>query len=108
MTPKQAHGTPFMGTATHATAASKEISAVAGKRHYVTDFLVASDKDGAVFTIKEGTTTIWQGVIEITAGGTSIVSHSFQQPIYGSVGAKITIAIDGTARCDVNVSGFTA
>lgn len=107
MTPLQAHGTPFMGTATHATAASKEIAAVTGKRHYITDFTVATDKDGAVFTIKDGTTTIWQGVIEITAGGTSVVTHAFQQPIWGSVGAAITIAIDGTSRCDVNISGFT-
>jgi len=107
MLPNQQFGTPFQGTATHATAASKEITAVTGKRHYVTDFTVATDKDGAVFTIKDGTTTIWQGVIEITAGGTSIVTHSFAQPIVGSVGAAITIAIDGTARCDVNISGFT-
>lgn len=107
MTPQQSHGTPFQGTATHATAASKEIAAVTGKRHYVTDFMVATDKDGAVFTIKDGDTTIWQGVIEITAGGTSVVHHTFQQPIYGSKGAAITIAIDGTSRCDVNIAGFT-
>ncbi len=96
-----------MGTHTHAIAATKEITAVTGKRHYVTDFTVATDKDGAVFTIKDGSTTIWQGVIELTTGGTSIVTHSFQQPIWGSVGAAITIAIDGTARCDVNIAGFT-
>ncbi len=96
-----------MGTATHATAASKEIAAVSGKTHYVTDFMVATDKDGAVFTIKDGTTTIWHGVIEITAGGPAVISHSFVVPIQGSVGAAITIAIDGTSRCDVNIAGFT-
>lgn len=96
-----------MGTHTHGTAATKEIAAVTGKRHYVTDFMIASDKDGAVFTIKDGSTTIWQGVIELTAGAPGIVTHRFQQPIWGSVGAAITIAIDGTARCDVNIAGFT-
>ena len=107
MTAKQSHGVPFMGTHTHATAATKEIAAVSGKRHYVTDFTVATDKDGAVFTITQGSTVIWQGIIEIRTGGTGIVTHSFQQPIWGAKGATITIAIDGTARADVNIAGFT-
>jgi|TARA_Y100000310_G_scaffold107269_2_gene105737 hypothetical protein len=107
MDTKQSHGVPFQGTHTHATAATKEIAAVTGKRHYVTDFTIATDKDGAVFTIKDGSTTIWQGIIEIGAGGTSVVTHSFQTPIRGSSGAAITIAVDGTSRADVNISGFT-
>lgn len=105
--PKQLNGTPFMGTHTHGTAATKTITGVTGKRHYITDFLVATDKDGAVFTIKDGSTTIWQGIIEIGAGGNSVIHHSFIQPIYGSKGADIVIAIDGSARCDVNIAGFT-
>ena len=107
MTPKQAHGAPFMGTATHATAASVTIAAVSGKIHYVTDFLIATDKDGAIFTIKQGSTEIWQGIIEISAGGTSVVAHSFEQPIWGVAGAAIVIAVDGSSRCDVNIAGFT-
>ena len=102
------HGTPFQGTHTHATAATKEIAAVTGKRHYVTDFSVSTDKDGAVFTIQDGSTTIWQGVFEISAGGSSIIHHTFKTPIVGSVGAAITIACNGTARADVNISGYTA
>lgn len=96
-----------MGTATHATAATKTIAGVSGKRHYVTDFTVATDKDGEIFTIKDGGTVIWQGIIEIGTGGTSVVTHSFQQPIWGSKGATIVIAIGGNARCDVNIAGFT-
>lgn len=97
-----------MGTATHATAATVTIAAVTGKIHYVTDFMVASDKDGAVFTIKQGSTAIWQGIIEIGSAGMPVINHSFVQPIYGTVGSTIVIAIDGSARCDVNIAGFTA
>ena len=107
MIPKQAHGVPFQGTHTHATAATKTIAAASGKRHYITDFLVATDKDGAIFTIKDDTTIIWQGIIEIGAGGNSVVHHSFVQPLVITKGKAITIAIDGSARCDVNIAGFT-
>ena len=107
MLPKQAYGKPFQVTHTHGTAAVATEAAATGKRHYITDIMVSSDKDGARLLVKQGTTTIWQASLKTAATGQSILSHSFRQPLIGALGATVSVQIDGTTICEANIAGFT-
>lgn len=102
-----AHGVPFSVTHTHASAAIATKAAVAGKRHYITDIMVSSDKDGALLQVKQGTTVIWQASLKTAATGQSILSHSFQVPLIGAKGALVSVQIDGSSICEANIAGFT-
>lgn len=96
------HGDPFKGTATHGTLAKVTISAVAGKQHYLTDVSVSSDKSGAILLIKDGTTVIWQAQVDA-----DFYNHKFAVPIMASVGALLSVEVDGTSVCKANASGVT-
>ena len=102
-TPKQLHGVPFQGTTTHATAAVATITAVTGKAHFITDIAASSDKAGAIVVVKQGTTVIWQ--IQLAANDR--LDHSFVTPLEGAIGALVSIEVDGTSACKVNIAGFT-
>ena len=99
----QENGTPFSVTATHATGAVATKSGTAGLKSFITDISGSSDKAGALLLVKDGTTTIWQEII----GATTPYHHSFAQPLSGSVGADISITVDGTSLCKSNVAGYT-
>lgn len=94
-------GTPFSETATHATAAVATRAGVAGKQYFVTDIEVSSDKAGAICLVKQGTTTLFQ--LQVGAGN---FGHSFSVPLRGVVGALVSVEIDGTSACKVNMQGF--
>jgi len=96
------HGDPWQDTATHATLAKITIAAVAGSQHYITDVSVSSDKSGSILLIKNGTTVIWQ--VQIDA---DFYEHSFNVPLKSSVGALLSVEIDGTSACKANASGIT-
>jgi len=105
---RQSHGVPFRETHTHATVALATIAAVAGKRHYITDMAVSSDKDGAVVQVKDGSTVIWQmNLTNAVTGGPYIYWHSLVVPLIGSKGAAVSITIDGSSVCKANLAGFT-
>lgn len=97
----QEFGTPFSETATHATAAVASHTAVAGKKYFITDIAVSSDKAGAICLVKQGTTTIWQMQV-----GASFYSQKFIIPLAGAVGALVSVEIDGTSACKANISGY--
>ena len=104
----QQYGRPFSVTHTHATQALATKAAIAGKRHFITDIAVSSDKDGAVMQVKDGTTVIWQiNVTNAVTGGPYIYDHSFVAPLIGTKGAAISITIDGSSVCKANIAGFT-
>jgi len=94
-------GTPFSETATHATAAVASHAAATGKKYFITDVAVSSDKAGAILLIKQGTTTIWQLQI-----GASFTKHHFDVPLAGAVGALVSAEIDGTSACKANIAGY--
>lgn len=104
---QQQHGVPFVVTHTHATAAKATKAAVAGKAHYITDIMVATDKDDTIMLVKQGTTTIWQGSVETVATGQNVISHTFQTPLIGAIGALVSVEITGTSICQANIAGFT-
>ena len=95
-------GDPQQGTATHATLAKVTFTAVAKQQHYLTDIAVSSDKAGAIVLVKDGTTVIWQLQI-----GASFYGHRFSIPLKASVGALLSVEIDGTAACKANAVGVT-
>lgn len=99
---KLQHGDPFQSTATHATLAKTTISAVAEKQHFLTGITVSSDKSGAILLVKDGTTVIWQ--VQVDA---DFYSHEFGVPLKASVGALLSVEIDGTSACKANASGVT-
>jgi len=101
-TPKQAHGKPFQVTATHATAAEASKAAATGKVHYITDAAASSDKAGSILLIYDGTTVIWQE--QVGAGHCEL---HFVNPLKGTSGVAVSVAIDGTSACKANLSGFT-
>lgn len=102
MIPKQAHGDPFQATDTDATNPTATIAAVSGKTHYITDISVSSDKDGAIILVKDGTTVIWQDIVDA-----NFYTHSFQTPLKGSKGALVSVEVDSTAAGKANIAGFT-
>jgi len=96
------NGAIFNLVHTHATAATIAAAATEEKSHYVTDIIVSSDKAGSVCTLTDGTTTIG---FQVGAGN---FGYQFKTPFKGAVGAAVTIAIDGTSVCKVNMCGVTA
>lgn len=107
MTNKGNHGSPISATATHATSAVASQAAVAGKTHYITDISGSSDKAGSKILVKDGTTTIWQDNILVTAAGACSYNHTFDMPLKCSSGALASVTVDGTAICNANLSGFS-
>ena len=106
-TSQQLHGDFFSATHTHATAAVATKAAVSGKKHYITDIMVATDKNDAIMLVKQGTTTIWQASVETVATGQNVIAFSFQTPLVGAIGALVSIEITGTSICQANIAGFT-
>lgn len=103
MTRGQESGTPYSQTATHATSAVATQTGVAGKKSFIVDISGSSDKAGALILVKDGSTVIWQDRISSSGG----YEHQFGEPLAGTVGADISITVDGTAMCNANVSGYT-
>ncbi len=101
------NGKPFSVTTTHATAAVATKAAAAGKRHYITDIAASSDKAGALLIVKQGTTVVWQLQVATTAAGINAITHRFETPIEADAAALVSIEIDGTSACNVNIAGFT-
>ena len=101
-TNKQLNGEPFNATHTHATAAVAAKAAATGKTHYITDAAASSDKAGSILLIYDGTTVIWQE--QVGAGHCEL---HFVNPLPGSSGAAVSVAIDGTSACKANIGGFT-
>lgn len=101
-TAKQLRGKPFQSTTTHATAAVASKAATTGKTHYITDAAASSDKAGSILLIYDGTTVIWQEQV-----GVGHCELHFVQPLKGTFGAAVSVAIDGTSACKANIAGFT-
>lgn len=104
---KLQHFTPANATATNATSAVATISGTAGSITYITDIAGSSDKAGALLLVKQGTTVIWQIQLATTAAGINAFEQHFESPLYGAVGADVSVTVDGTAACKANISGFT-
>lgn len=102
MTRGQEFGTPFSQTATHATSAVATQSGVTGKKSFITDISGSSDKSGALILVKDGSTTIWQDRITNAVAFT----RTFSEPISGSVGADVSVTVDGTAMANANMAGY--
>ena len=96
------NGLRFSQTATHATGAVATQTGVAGKSSYVTDISGSSDKSGALILVKDGSTTIWQDIVN--AGNYRM---NFLTPLKITAGADVTVTVDGTALCKSNISGFS-
>lgn len=94
------NGARFSQTATSATSAVATQTGVAGKKSYITDISGSSDKAGAKILIKDGSTVIWQDIVNSGA-----YNANFTTPIVGSIGNDISVTVDGTALCNANVSG---
>ena len=99
---KANYGTPFQQTATHASSAVATQTGVASTTCFITDISASSDKAGSIVLVKDGTTVIWQDIV-----GVGNYSRSFKTPLFGSVGASVSVTIDGTSVCKSNMTGFT-
>lgn len=95
-------GTPLFATATSATSAVATLTGVAGQTIYGVTITGSSDKAGALALVKDGTTVIWQDRISNTAA----YWLEFQLPIKATVGASLSVTVDGTAMCNANISGY--
>ena len=104
---REQQGKPFVVTHTHATAAKATKAAVAGKTHYITDIMVATDSDSAIMLVKQGTTTIWQASVLTVATGINVIHHTFRSPLVAAEGALVSVEITGGAICQANIAGFT-
>lgn len=105
---KQEFGTPYSSTATGSTGATASQAGTAGVRYYITDVSVSSDKPGATCQIKDGSTVIWQNIINGATGTTtSPYSETFSTPLRCSSGATASVTIDGTSSCAANIAGFS-
>ncbi len=100
------YGTPFSATATNATSAVATQSAVTGKKLYITDIAGSSDKAGSLLLVKDGTTVIWQIQLATSAAGINAFGQSFRMPLAGSVGAAVSVTVDGTSACYANINGY--
>lgn len=107
MDTKQAYGTPFAVTATHATSAVASNAGVSGKIHYITDISGSSDKAGSLLLVKQGTTVIWQVQLATTAAGNNSFQHTFKVPLISDAGALVSVTVDGTSACYANIAGYT-
>lgn len=94
------NGARASATATNTTSAVATITGVAGQKTFITDISASSDKAGAIILVKNGSTTIWQDIV-----GTVPYNRNFTTPLVGSVGADVSVTIDGTAGCKSNIAG---
>lgn len=106
MSIKADRGTPFFKTATNSTSAVATQTGVANRTSYITDISGSSDKAGSKILVKDGTTVIWQDNILVSAAGACFYEHSFVMPISATVGADISVTVDGTSICNANMAGF--
>lgn len=105
MDPRLTHGTKFQVTATHATSAVASKAAVAGTKYYITGIAGSSDKAGSLLLVKDGTTVIWQVQLATTAAGNNSFQQTFNTPLEGTVGALVSVTVDGTTACYANIQG---
>lgn len=94
------NGTRVSATATGSTSAVASITGVAAQKVFITDISASSDKAGSIILVKDGTTVIWQDIV-----GAGSYRMNFSTPIVGSVGASVSVTIDGTSACKSNISG---
>lgn len=90
-------------TATGTTSAVATITGIAGRKFYITDISGSSDKAGAIILVKDGTTVIWQDVINNTVPYTKDFTLSLPVP---TVGADISVTVDGTSASKANLLGY--
>lgn len=95
-------GTPIKATATHATAAVASVAAVVNTQYFLTNASASSDKAGSILLIKDGTTVIWQEQV-----GATFCNLTFDPPIGATLGAQVSVEIDGTAACKANLAGVS-
>ena len=105
----QQAGIPFAVAVSHATSAValKAASTGTAQVNYITDIAGSSDKAGALLTVKQGSTTIWEVQLASTAAGINAFSHSFSEPLSSAVGATVSVTVDGTSVCKANIAGFS-
>lgn len=94
------HGKQVSATATHATAPTATIAAVAGERIFITEVSCSSDKAGSILLIKNGTTVIWQEQV-----GATFCNLRFDPPLTCSTGALAEATIDSTSAGKANING---
>lgn len=99
-------GAPVSATATNSTSAVATIAGVAGSVNYVTDISGSSDKAGSLLLVKNGTTVIWQVQLATTAAGINAFTHRFASPLPSSIGASISVTVDGTSAAYANIAGY--
>jgi len=105
MDPRLLYGTKFQETTTHATSAVASKAAVTGTKYLITGIAGSSDKAGSLLLVKDGTTVIWQVQLASTAAGINAFEQTFLQPLEGTVGALVSVTVDGTAACYANLQG---
>lgn len=98
---KLQHGEPFSATATGTTSAVATKAGVTGSTYYITDISASSDKSGAIILVKQGTTVIWQDIVN--AGH---YTRTFSAPLKGAKSALVSVTIDGTAAAKANIAGI--
>lgn len=96
------NGLRVSNSVTNATSAVATITGVTGTYIYVTDISGSSDKAAALILVKDGSTVIWQD--RISSGAP--YEHSFVTPLRASIGATVTVTVDGTAIANANISGM--
>ena len=96
-------GKRFSVTATGTTSATATKTASAGTTYYITDISASSDKAGAIVTVKQGTTVIWEAILDANTS----YEHTFTTPLAGASGALVSITVDGTSVCKSNICGFS-
>lgn len=100
----QDYGQRFSVTATGTTSATATQAASSGHSHYITDISASSDTAGSIITVKQGTTTIWEAIIDAN----TTYHHSFVTPLKGAEGALVSITVSGgTSVVKANIAGYT-
>lgn len=107
----QLRGTPFSQTAGTLTANAIATQASQGTlvANYVTDVSGSSSDTHSRILVKDGATTIWQDMMNITAAGTSYYQHTFATPLKGTAGTLTSVTVEapsGSGTYTANVSGF--
>lgn len=102
MLEKLQKGICVSATATGSTTTTATIAGVAGVVQYITDISASSDLAGAVATVKQGSTTVWEGIL----GANSSYSFRFESPIASAAGASISITVNGTSLSKANIAGI--
>lgn len=96
-------GTPFSAAATGSTSTVATFAApTTASLLYVTDIAGSSDLAGAVLTVKQGTTTIW----EVQIGNTIPFDEQFASPLPSVAGASVSVTVTGTSLSKANIAGY--